>query len=91
VGEVSAGGGHAGREVSIGSGFVAFIPTGRAVNPVTRTNWEGVGIQPDVVVDEKIAASTAHRLALEALRERATDDGTRAKYDSVLKELSSQK
>jgi retinol-binding protein 3 len=43
VGEVSAGGGHAGGEIRIAENFVAFIPTGRAVNPVTKTNWEGGG------------------------------------------------
>src|SRR6185503_1273937 len=53
VGEVSAGGGHAGREVRIAEHFAAFIPTGRAVNPITHTNWEGKGIRPDVVVGEK--------------------------------------
>jgi C-terminal processing protease CtpA/Prc len=87
VGEVSAGGGHAGAEVPIGPDFLAFIPTGRAVNPTTKTNWEGTGIQPDVVVDESEALRTAHRLALQSLRDASTDAGTRAKYESILKEL----
>jgi tetratricopeptide (TPR) repeat protein len=26
----------------------AFISTGRALNPVTGTNWEGVGVEPDI-------------------------------------------
>ena len=91
VGEVSAGGGHAGGEVRIADNFVAFIPTGRAVNPVTKTNWEGVGVQPNVVVDEKDAVVTAHRLALVRLRDGATDAMTRLKYQSVLDELSAAK
>ena len=28
--------------------FAAFIATGRAINPVSKTNWEGVGVEPDV-------------------------------------------
>lgn len=87
VGEVSAGGGHAGSEVRIAEHFAAFIPTGRAINPITKTNWEGKGIRPDVVVDEKQAAATAHRLAVEALRDRAPDAMTKAKYQSVLDEV----
>jgi C-terminal processing protease CtpA/Prc len=87
IGEVSAGGGHAGGEVRIAEHFAAFIPTGRAVNPVTKTNWEGKGIQPDVAVDEKQAATTAHRIALETLRDRAAEARTKAKYQGVLDEL----
>ncbi|HUO85720.1 MAG TPA: S41 family peptidase [Thermoanaerobaculia bacterium] len=87
VGEVTAGGGQPGREVRITEHFAAFMPTGRAVNPITNTNWEGKGIQPDVAVDEEEATATAHRLALEALRDRAPDAMTRARYQSVLDEL----
>ena len=87
VGEVSAGGGQPGGEVRIAEHFAAFIPTGRAINPITKTNWEGTGIRPDVVVDEKQAAATAHRLALESLRDRAPDAMTKAKYQGVLDEV----
>jgi C-terminal processing protease CtpA/Prc len=87
VGEVSAGGGHAGAEVRIAEHFAAFIPTGRAVNPITKTNWEGKGIRPDVVVREQEAGKTAHRLALETLRDRASDARTKAKYQSALDEF----
>jgi C-terminal processing protease CtpA/Prc len=88
VGEVSAGGGHAGGEVSLGRGFVAFIPTGRAVNPTTRTNWEGTGVRPDVLVDEQDALRTAHATALETLRDTTSDPARRARYQSVLDELA---
>ncbi len=87
VGEVSAGGGQPGREFRISEHFAGFIPTGRAVNPITKTNWEGKGIQPDVIVDEKDAAVTAHRIALETLRDHAPDAMSKAKYQSVLDEL----
>jgi hypothetical protein len=91
VGEVSAGGGHPGREVRIAEHFAAFIPTGRSLNPITKTNWEGKGIRPDVVIDEEQAPATAHRLALEALRDRAPDAMTKAKYQGVLDELIAPK
>jgi len=42
----------------------AFIPTGRAINPRTGTDGEGVGVVPDVVVAEGDALAIAHRLAL---------------------------
>jgi hypothetical protein len=37
--------------VPIAGGFTAFIPKARAENPVTLTNWEGVGVAPDVPAD----------------------------------------
>jgi C-terminal processing protease CtpA/Prc len=46
---------------------------GHSVNPVTKTNWEGKGVAPDIKVPEKDALSTAQRLALQHLVEKATD------------------
>jgi hypothetical protein len=47
--------------------FGVWVPAGRAVNPVTGTNWEGVGVRPDVPVETKEALRTAHLRALERL------------------------
>ena len=40
-----------------------FIPTGRAINPVTGTNWEGTGVVPEKVVDADAAWTVALELA----------------------------
>ena len=40
-----------------------FIPGGRARNPITGTNWEGVGVTPDVAV----SSDNALKAALERL------------------------
>jgi hypothetical protein len=42
------------------------VPTARSINPVTGTNWEGAGVEPDVA----IAAEDALKAALEHLRTR---------------------
>lgn len=63
VGEVTGGGANPGERVTIGGGVMAFIPTSRAQNPVTGSNWEGRGVQPDVEVPaEDALASTLLRL-----------------------------
>jgi len=36
--------------VRLNANFAAFIADGRAVNPVSKANWEGVGVRPDVAV-----------------------------------------
>ena len=48
VGEVTGGGANPTGPVDLGHGFVASIPWGRAENPITKTNWEGRGVQPDI-------------------------------------------
>jgi hypothetical protein len=45
-----------------------FIPTGRAVNPVTQTNWEGVGVVPDIRVPADKALEKARDLAAKVVR-----------------------
>ena len=41
------------------------VPTARAINAVTGTNWEGVGVQPDRAVPAEKALETAHGEARE--------------------------
>lgn len=50
-----------------------MIPAGRAENPVTKTNWEGVGVTPDVAVDEKQAFRDAMLDALGRLAAHGSD------------------
>ncbi len=71
VGETTGGGAHPGGPVPIGEQFTAFIPIGRAINPVTGTNWEGTGVQPHVEVPAEQAFRKAFALALQELAEEA--------------------
>jgi C-terminal processing protease CtpA/Prc len=50
VGAPSGGGANPGGDEKIGKNLKLFIPRGRAINPLQRGNWEGVGIIPDQVV-----------------------------------------
>ncbi|RMB54833.1 peptidase S41-like protein [Sphingomonas sp. PP-CE-3A-406] len=61
VGEVTGGGANPGERISIGHGVMAFIPTGRAESPVTGSNWEGRGVQPDLKVPAADALATTLR------------------------------
>ena len=88
VGEVTGGGANPNRDFDLGDGFVAYVPNGAAVNPVTGTNWEGTGVQPDVKMPAAKALEAAHRLALQAALEQATDDSDRKSIRDALKELN---
>ena len=52
-----------------GNHFIVFVPTGRAVSPITKTNWEGTGVKPDIEVPADLALKTAHLAALKKLRD----------------------
>ncbi len=73
VGATTGGGAHPVDRRSLGKGFSATIPVARAENPVTKTNWESVGVKPDVAVPEDEALDRAWSLALEHLAEREKD------------------
>lgn len=50
VGETTGGGAHPGGVRPLPHGMAVFVPSGRAINPITGTNWEGSGITPDIDV-----------------------------------------
>ncbi len=68
VGEATRGGAHPGGQWQVHEYFAVWVPTGRAINPITNTNWEGTGVRPDVEVPPSDALETAKRLANEAIR-----------------------
>jgi hypothetical protein len=73
VGETSGGGAHPGGPRDVGEGFSVFVPAGRAINPITKTNWEGVGVIPEVRVPADSALSAALGLArAQKIRPRGT-------------------
>jgi hypothetical protein len=82
VGEVTGGGANPGGAVALGEGFLAFVPTGRAINPVTKTNWEHVGVKPDVAVPAADALKVAHAAALRKLAEGEKDPDAKARLEA---------
>jgi Peptidase family S41/N-terminal domain of Peptidase_S41 in eukaryotic IRBP len=68
VGETSGGGAHAVNGHPAGDHFVVWVPNARSINPVTGTDWEGVGVAPDVRVSADDALTTAERLAAEKIQ-----------------------
>lgn len=90
VGEVSAGGANPGREFRIDEHFQVFVPTGRAINPVTGTNWEGTGVRPDIETTFKQALKVAHLAALRKLLGTSTSERKKEQLNSVIEEVEKQ-
>ncbi|MGE5814911.1 MAG: S41 family peptidase [Acidobacteriota bacterium] len=73
VGETTGGGAHPGGPRRINEHFAVWVPAGRAINPITKTDWEGTGIEPHVKVEARLALKTAHLDALKKLQADTTD------------------
>lgn len=74
VGETTGGGANPGGAFPLynlpdGSRIDLFVPTARVENAISKTNWEGVGVNPDINVAPEKALNIAHQLALEWLAE----------------------
>lgn len=46
VGEVTGGAAHPVQPMAANKEIQVLIPVGRAINPITQTNWEGIGVKP---------------------------------------------
>jgi len=84
VGETTGGGANPGGPVSLGHGLAAFIPTGKAINPITKTNWEHVGVKPDVAVPAVEALKAAHLASLKGILEKEKDPAYRKRLEEIL-------
>lgn len=62
VGERTWSGAHPTSLHRIGEHFFAMIPGRRTVSPITHTNWEGVGVIPDIAATPDSALAVARRL-----------------------------
>ncbi|MBN1827090.1 MAG: S41 family peptidase [Candidatus Eisenbacteria bacterium] len=70
---------------------VCNVPYGRAINPITGSNWEGTGVQPDEMVDPgRDALDVAYRMALRGIRERTEDPAPAARLDWVIAGLDAE-
>jgi len=89
VGEKTGGGAHTGRGLQrLSPLFTAFIPVGRSINPVTKTNWENTGVEPDVKVPAEKALIEAHLAALRRLEERESDPRWRTELRRAIADLA---
>jgi hypothetical protein len=63
--ETIGGGAHPVSGHRIDGHFMIGVPFARAINPISKTNWEGTGVDPDVKVPATDALATAQKLAAE--------------------------
>jgi retinol-binding protein 3 len=70
VGEVTGGGAHPTSGHKVGDYFTVGVPFAKSLDPVTKTNWEGTGVEPDVKVPAAQALEVAEKLAVEKIHSK---------------------
>jgi C-terminal processing protease CtpA/Prc len=71
IGERTWGGAHPVSSYRLGDHFYAVIPNQSSINPITHTNWEGVGVIPDIPATPDDALAVAKDLLQRRLHETA--------------------
>jgi C-terminal processing protease CtpA/Prc len=84
IGETTGGGSNPIGWYSVGNDIAVAIPTSRTTNFVTKTNWEHVGVKPDIAVPAAQALQTAHAAILRNLVASAKDDKERTELQRLL-------
>jgi C-terminal processing protease CtpA/Prc len=89
IGEPTGGGAHPGDVYRLSEHFKMFIPTGRSINPVTKTDWDRVGVTPDVSISQEKALDAAQVAILKILIDASQDAGNKASLKQKLQLLES--
>lgn len=84
IGEQTGGGANVGDLIRLNDHFVMNLPVGRPVSPMTKNNWEGVGVKPDIAISKEKALATAHITALEKLIETCKDEKVKDQLKDIL-------
>ncbi len=82
IGETTGGGAHpVDWRFFSNLGVATSLPYGRAINPITGTNWEGVGVEPDIKVPQEEALDVAKLEAIKKLAAKETDEDIKASLE----------
>lgn len=73
VGEITKGGANRTKRITLNDGFTISMPYIKAINPITKTNWEGKGVQPNMAISEKEAFVYAY---IDAINKTVKKDKT---------------
>jgi hypothetical protein len=80
IGETTGGGAHPTEPQIVQEKFILRVPFARAINPVSKTNWEGTGVTPDVQIPAAKAFDRAYGMAIEKLAAKATDPARKSEF-----------
>lgn len=90
VGDTTGGGAHPAGPFQLGQGFLINLPFAQSINPYSKTNWEGIGVRPDIPVKADQALEKAQELILAKAMAQASTEGQKRKLQWAVHELNSR-
>lgn len=87
IGEVTGGGAHPSDIHRLNAHFMMNVPSGRSISPVTKTDWEVVGVQPDIKASADDALDTAKLIILKDFLKTEKDPMWRGALEESIAEL----
>ena len=90
IGETTGGGAHPGGMFRLNDHFGVFIPVGRAINPISKTNWEGTGVEPDVKVPKEQALKVAYIAALKKSAAKEKDEDSKNALNKLIEQTQKE-
>lgn len=91
IGQVTRGGAHPTARFPVSDTMEVAVPNARSVNPITGTNWEGVGVVPDIPTPVERAFDIAYREALAHVVATSTVKSVTEEATHVLTDLRGPK
>jgi retinol-binding protein 3 len=73
IGETTGGGAHGTFSQGVSNGFRLYVPYSTAINPVTKTSWEKVGVKPEIEISSDKALETAEMKIFERMVSNTKD------------------
>ena len=70
IGETTGGGAHPTTIIRLDDQFALAVPHARSISPITKTDWEGTGVEPDVKIPAAEALDAARKLAAERIEQQ---------------------
>ncbi|MBI1227466.1 MAG: hypothetical protein GC192_19700 [Bacteroidetes bacterium] len=90
IGQTTGGGAHAADFKLINDYFDMSIPMARSISPITKTNWEGVGVKPTIEMEIEKAKVYAHLALMKNAMVHESNEMLLGKYQWALEELESR-
>jgi hypothetical protein len=90
VGETTGGGAHPGDVMRLNDHFGIFVPNGRSINPITRTDWEGTGVAPDIKASAEDALKVAQITILKKIADQEKNPGRAARLNARIAKVQAE-
>lgn len=90
IGATTGGGANPGDSYKLADHLTVFIPNGRAISPITKTNWEGTGVTPHIAVPVDQALLTAQLLAMKPVLDTIKEDWLKQPLQRAIDDVQSK-